>query len=257
MLLAWILITFAIYDAESIKLSVFDSPSALKNILLQENLLVEYLVKTYSEKITDVEFLTYAIDKLSKEKSWNIINLKGNSLARKNFLHTKSKKLILEHDIKPKLNAIHNFKDSNDVILSGAAVGLSLIQHIYNIDLPSIANGSIIVSNKELVRKSFDKWREKLSCFDFIILASYAIKVSWYEKASTYLNLVSDFISEDDSSRTDSYSKQYRNVIDLLSVIVDKGISMQQEDEAYEFETRFLPFSTSRFDFKNYGGGVA
>ena len=248
MLLAWIFIIFVIYDAESIKLSVFDSPSALKNILLQENILVEYLVKTYSEKITDVEFLTYAIDRLSKEKSRNINNLKVNSLERKNFFNTKSKNLILEHDIKSKMKVIHNFKDSNEVILSGASVGLSLIQHIYNLDLPSIANGSVIVSNKELVRKSFDKWREKLSCFDFIILASYAIKVSWYEKASTYLNLASDFISVDDSPKMDLYSKQYRNVIDILSVIVEKGLSMQQEDESYEFETRFLPFSTSRFD---------
>ena len=231
-----------------IKLSVFDSPPALKNILRLENSLNKYLVRIRLHKKRDVTSLNQGIDKSFKQKRWNMVHSADHLLTRKITTHLLLKRLRLENYIKQQINDTFVLKESNKDIFSGAAFGLSLIQNIYNVSIDSMANGSVVVSNNEIAVKSWKKWKEKLSCFDFIILSLFALKVSWYKNALKYLSFASECIDTSNPSNLELYVAKYQNTLDLLHHIAQKAIVLQQENDEFEFKSRFLPFTTARFD---------
>ena len=248
MLFAWILIACMVDKAVLIKLSVFDSPPALKNILRLENSLTKYLVRIRLQKARDVTSLNQAIDKSFKQKRWNMVHSADHLLTRKITTHLLLERLRLENYVKQQITDSFVLKESNKDIFSGAAFGLSLIQNIYNVSIDSITNGSVVASNNEMAVKSRQKWKENLSCFDFIILSLFAFKVSWYKNALKYLSFASECIDTSNPSNLEAYVAKYQNTLDLLHHIAQKAIVLQQENDEFEFNSRFLPFTTARFD---------
>ena len=252
MLFAWIIISCMVDKAVLVKLSVFDSPPALINILRLENLLNRYLVRMRSQNTKYITSLNQAIDRSFKQKRWNMVHSANHFLRRQNTTHLLQERLKLQNYMKQEISNTFVLKESNKDIFSGAAFGLSLIQNMYNVKIDSMTNGSVIVSNKEIAVKSWNKFKEKLSCFDFIILSLFAFKVSWYTNAQKYLSFASECIDDSNPSNLESYKAKYQNIIESLNHIAQKAISLQQENEEFEFESRFLPFITARFDHEIY-----
>ena len=234
-------------EVNLIKFSVFDSPPAVKNILLLEKSLKNNLQNIRLKRTKDATFLGHGIDISLKKIRWSIINPANQFLRNESFSNLLSSRLLLEKKMRKQVNDKFILKDSNKNIFSGAAYGLSLIQHIYNLDIHALANGSVTVPKNNMAEK-IGSWGEKLSSFDFIFLAFFAIKVSWYKNAIMYLNFASESIGGGISSSMHSYSLTYSNVIHKLKYIAEKGLLLQLQNEDFEFESRFLPFSTSRFD---------
>lgn len=249
MVFRWIIFIVIFYEVNTIQFSVFDSPPAIRNILLTGKSLNDILKYIRSRKTTDVTLLGHGIDKSAKRNRWSIINPVNYYLKKDSLSNVLSNRLMLDYNIRNQISNSFVLKDYNRNILSGAAYGLSLIQHIYNLDVSAMANGSVTVLKNDMAEKIGPRG-EKLSGIDFIILAFFAIKVSWYQNAAMYLKIASEYIPDGVSSSISSYSVTYTSIIDKLNYIAESGLLLQQQNEEFEFESRFLPFSTLRFDHR-------
>ena len=221
----------------AIKLSVFDSPPTVKHILSLEKILEKQLKTIYSRKLDKTEFLKYSLVALSRQRSLNVIHT-GNYYQKKKISSgILSKSKIFDYNGKKTIEI--NIKDSSDNIFKGAGFGLTLIQYMYNLDVGSMANGSI---NKVNAIEHYRMRKEKLSGFDFIFLALFAIQLSWYENAATYLRFATTTIHDH------MWFDKGLLIINNLNDTIQNGLLLQERNQAFDFDSKFLPFSDSRFD---------
>ena len=136
---------------ETIRLYVFDSPSALQNVLQDEVSLANRLRSIYSKKYKYWTFLTHHFNSSAKNHGTTIRYLQHRLQTRgcQNCNDPNGHHYDLDLDYNKRKNEFYfrtNMfsKDSNTQVFNGAVHGLLMLQQVYDIDVKRFANGKIV-----------------------------------------------------------------------------------------------------------------
>ena len=245
---------------ETIRLYVFDSPSALQNVLQDDVSLANRLRSIYSKKYKYWTFLTHTFNSSVKNNYTTIRYLQKRLQKRKcqNCNEPNGNRYDFDLGYNKRKNEsyfrMNMFsKDSPAQVFNGAVHGLIMLQQVYDIDVEHFANGKIVPEqgghpNMTAISDN-RKSGEKLTYFDLILLSLHAILVAWYYNAIKYLDVAAKYLYIEDSiEHKIRIPDQLQGIIPYLMFIAKSGLSLQQTDETFDLESRLLPFSTSRFD---------
>ena len=149
---------------ETIRLYVFDSPSALQNVLQDEVLLANRLRSIYSKKYKYWTFLTHNFNYRVKNNNDTIRYLQNRLQKRKCQNCNESNENLYDLDLSYNQRKNESYfrtnmfsKDSNTQVFNGAVHGLLMLQQVYDIEVDRFANGNIVqeeVSDQDMINEN-------------------------------------------------------------------------------------------------------
>ena len=256
--LVGIILFSVLFDVETIRLYVFDSPAALQNILFDEMSPVGDLTDIYLRKYKELDCLTQNLNHMAKEMHSRILHrycrLHNKNLINCLKLFENIHKLNVRNKTKQKSSPIRtNFfiKDSSDDVFNGAVHGLLLLQHVYDIDFSNLLTEDEYVKNASIIsHKISSRFGRTLIYQDLLLLSIHAVTVAWYGNAIRILNIAAKHF-QSHSSLKGKMPLSHHFIVPYLTFVAKGGILMQQNDPTFDIGSRLLPFSTSRFDHGN------
>ena len=125
-----------------------------------------------------------------------------------------------------------------------------MLQQVYDIDFSHLVTKDDDARNASAIsRKRLS--RGKLTYFDLLLLSIRAINVAWYRNAIQILNIAATYFKSITSLER-NFHHIYAFIVPYLTFVAKSGLLAQQNDPAFDIDSRLLPFSTSRFDHGNY-----
>lgn len=266
--IACFLFIIGLSDVNLVTLSVFDSPAALKDILVTEVVFLKSLKATHAKKNEILCVLEDHFDRIPKQTNRSTLNSFIKTSANKSlnfFYHLRYRytELKYNHMYLDKLeNAKNNgyvrkdfgvnktfyLHESSGSVFNGALTGILMLQHVYDLNVEHLVNGSLHIQEKpNVLNVLYQKKVQQLKVFDLVMVGSHAIKLGLYDSAVTFFQ--STKIEKENGPIISSNSLILEKRISFLLSLAKKGLTLQQQHKTFDLQSRLLPFSTARFDY--------
>ena len=140
-------------------------------------------------------------------------------------------------------------KDSSDDVFTGAVHhGLLLLQQVYDIDFSNHVTEDEYVRNASTIsHKISSRLGRKLIYQDLLLLSIRPITVAWYGNAIQILNIAATHFQSHSFLKGNS-APFHHFILPYLTFVAKRGLLMQQNDPAFDIDSRLLPVISSRFD---------